>query len=75
MQDFRKINAWEKGHQVVLEIYRVTAGYPSAEVYGLTSQTRRAATSVAANIAEGCGRGSDTSRSPSARHSRLIRCR
>jgi four helix bundle protein len=59
MQDFRKIKAWEKGHQVVLAVYRVTANYPNAEMYGLTSQTRRAIVSVTANIAEGCGRGSD----------------
>lgn len=59
MQDFRKIKAWEKAHQVVLEVYRVTATYPNSEIYGLTSQTRRAAVSVTANIAEGCGRGSD----------------
>lgn len=59
MQDFRKIKAWEKAHQVVLEVYRVTASYPNAESYGLTSQTRRAAVSVTANIAEGSGRGSD----------------
>ena len=59
MQDFRKLLAWQKGHQVVLSVYRVTAGYPSAELYGLTGLTRRAAVSVTANIAEGCGRGSD----------------
>lgn len=59
MQDFRNIIAWQKAHQVVLEVYRVTAGYPNAEMYGLTSQTRRAAVSVTSNIAEGCGRGSD----------------
>lgn len=59
MQDFRNIKAWQKGHQVVLDVYRATASYPSAEIYGLTSQTRRAAVSVTSNIAEGCGRGSD----------------
>lgn len=59
MQDFRKIKAWEKAHQVVLEVYRVTASYPNAESYGLTSHTRRAAVSVTANIAEGSGLGSD----------------
>lgn len=59
MQDFRNIKAWQKAHQVVLDVYRMSAGYPSAEMYGLTSQTRRAAVSVTSNIAEGCGRGSD----------------
>jgi four helix bundle protein len=59
MQDFRTIKAWQKSHQVVLDVYHVTANYPNAEMYGLTSQTRRAAVSVTSNIAEGCGRGSD----------------
>lgn len=59
MQDFRNIKAWQKGHQVVLEVYRATAKYPKDELFGLTSQTRRAVVSVTANIAEGCERGSD----------------
>ncbi len=59
MQDFRKIRAWDKARLVVLDIYRMTAGFPSSELYGLTNQLRRAAVSVTANIAEGCGRGSD----------------
>lgn len=59
MKDFRKLKVWEKSHQLVLEVYRVTATFPSAEMYGLTSQLRRASASIPANIAEGCGRGGD----------------
>ena len=59
MKDFRKLKVWEKSHQLVLEVYRVTATFPSAEMYGLTSQLRRAGASIPANIAEGCGRGGD----------------
>ncbi len=60
MQDFRKLNVWKKSHDVVLKIYGVTAKFPPAEMYGLTSQMRRSSGSIAMNIAEGCGRGGDT---------------
>jgi four helix bundle protein len=56
MQDFRKLMVWQKSHALVLETYRVTADFPQAELYGLTSQIRRASASIPANIAEGCGR-------------------
>ena len=56
MRDFRKLKVWEKAHELVLEIYRVTAGFPREELYGMTSQLRRACVSIPANIAEGCGR-------------------
>lgn len=59
MRDFRSIKAWQKGHVLVLEIYKVTKAYPADELYGLTSQTRRAAASIPANIAEGCGKNSE----------------
>ena len=59
MQGFRRLNVWNKAHQLTLEVYRVTARFPREELYALTSQMKRAASSVAANIAEGCGRGSD----------------
>ena len=59
MKDFRKLLAWEKGHQLTLAIYHVTAAFPSHETYGLTSQMRRAASSIPSNIAEGCGRDGD----------------
>jgi len=56
-RDFRRIDVWHKSHGVVLDIYRITRGYPREEMFGLTSQSRRAAMSMPANIAEGCGRG------------------
>jgi four helix bundle protein len=59
VKDFRDLKVWEKSHQLTLSLYRATRQYPKDEIYGLTSQTRRAAASVPANIAEGCGRGTD----------------
>ena len=56
-RDFRKLKVWERGHQLALDAYRVTATFPRDEQFGLTSQIRRGAASVPANIAEGCGRG------------------
>lgn len=50
---FQDLIAWQKAHALVLEIYSVTKAFPKKEVYNLTSQIRRAATSVAANIVEG----------------------
>jgi four helix bundle protein len=58
VQDFRELKVWEKAHILTLEIYRATRSFPSDESYGLTSQMRRAAASIGANIAEGCGRES-----------------
>jgi four helix bundle protein len=56
MKDFRDLKVWEKAHQLTLDIYRTSASFPRQETYGLTSQIRRSSASVAANIAEGCGR-------------------
>ncbi|MGE0605731.1 MAG: four helix bundle protein [Pirellulales bacterium] len=56
MRDFRDLQVWRKAHQLTLDLYRTTAAFPKEELYGLTSQIRRAAASIAANIAEGCGR-------------------
>ena len=56
MRDFREMKVWEKSHQLTLEVYKATAGFPREEMYGLTSQIRRASASIPANIAEGCGR-------------------
>jgi four helix bundle protein len=56
MKDFRDLQVWEKAHQLTLAAYRITAGFPREEIYGLTSQIRRCAASIAANIAEGCGK-------------------
>jgi four helix bundle protein len=57
MQDFKKLKVWEKSHQLTLAIYQVTSSFPKEEMYGLTSQMRRAASSIPTNIAEGSGRG------------------
>ena len=56
MKDFRKLSVWEKSHKLTLLIYKSTSFYPKEELYGLTSQMRRAASSIPTNIAEGCGR-------------------
>jgi four helix bundle protein len=56
MQDFRKLKVWQKAHQLTLAIYEASRRFPKEELYGLTSQSRRAAASIATNIAEGCGR-------------------
>jgi four helix bundle protein len=57
MQDFHKSVVWQKAHAWVLHIYKITQRFPDTERFGLTSQLRRAATSIPANIAEACGRG------------------
>jgi four helix bundle protein len=59
LKDFRKLQVWEKSHRLALQVYKVTATFPRAELYGLTSQIRRASVSIPANIAEGCGRSGD----------------
>lgn len=56
MKDFRRLLVWEKAHRLVIECYKATSAFPKMEMFGLTSQTRRAAASIAANIAEGCGK-------------------
>lgn len=50
---FKDLVVWHKAHQFVLTVYRLTAGFPKEETYGLTQQFRRAAVSIPANIAEG----------------------
>ena len=56
MRDFRKLDVWHQAHQFVLEAYRASGTFPQHETFGLTSQLRRSAVSIPANIAEGCGR-------------------
>jgi four helix bundle protein len=59
MQDIRRLKVWERAHQLSLAVYSNTTSFPHDERYGLTSQIRRAAVSIPANLAEGCGRGGD----------------
>jgi len=57
VQDYRKLEAWQKAHAITLRTYAKTALFPQAEQFGMTSQMRRAAISIPANIVEGCYRG------------------
>ena len=58
MQDFRELKVWQRAHELTLRVYGVTGRFPAHELYGLTSQMRRCAASIPANIAEGrCRRG------------------
>ena len=59
MKSFRDLQVWEKAHKLTLAVYSVTGTFPREERYGLTSQIRRASSSIPANIAEGCGRNGD----------------
>ncbi|HZC22556.1 MAG TPA: four helix bundle protein [Candidatus Binatia bacterium] len=59
MENFRDLKVWKKSHDLTLAVYRITRKFPREEIYGLTSQMRRACASIGANIAEGCGRRSD----------------
>jgi four helix bundle protein len=57
--NYQDLAVWNKSHQLVLNVYKVTKTFPHEELYGLTSQIRRAALSIPTNIAEGSGRGGD----------------
>ena len=56
MMPYERLTAWQAAHELVLAVYRSTEAFPKNEMYGLTSQLRRAAFSVAANIAEGAAK-------------------
>lgn len=60
MRDYRGLQVWQKAHELTLNVYAMTQDFPVEERYGLTSQLRRAVSSIPSNIAEGCGRSSDT---------------
>jgi four helix bundle protein len=59
VKDFRELKVWEKAHRLTLTVYRETKAFPGEEIYGLASQLRRSAASIATNVAEGCGRGTE----------------
>jgi four helix bundle protein len=58
IRDAEELDVWKKSVALTTELYKLTSRFPDVERYGLASQIRRAATSIAANIAEGWGRGS-----------------
>jgi len=59
MRNYKDLQVWEKAHRLTLAVYKGTQDFPKEERFGLTSQIRRSSASIAANLAEGCGRRSD----------------
>lgn len=59
MHNYKQLKVWEKAMELVVAIYEAAVDFPKTETYGLTSQIRRSAVSIASNIAEGAGRNSD----------------
>jgi len=60
MRNYKDLRVWEEAHRLTLSVYKATQGFPKEERFGLTSQMRRPSASIAANLAEGCGRRSDS---------------
>ena len=60
MRDFKKLQIWQRSHQLVLDTYKATNSFPRSEQFGLTRQIRRCAVSIPSNIAEGCGKESNS---------------
>lgn len=59
MKDYRQLKVWAKAHILTKDLYNITSKFPREELFGMTSQLRRAGASIPTNIVEGCGRGSD----------------
>ena len=58
-QDHTQLEVYNRAYAFALDIYKATTGFPKEEIFGITSQLRRAASSIGANISEGCGRKTD----------------
>ena len=56
MKNYEELEVWHKAHALTVQLYRETEAFPRSEMFGLTSQIRRAAGSIGANLAEGCGK-------------------
>jgi four helix bundle protein len=59
MRNFKELRVWDEAHKLTVQLYQDTEDFPRKEMFGLTSQIRRAAASIGANLAEGCGRQSE----------------
>jgi four helix bundle protein len=59
VRNYKDLRVWEEAHALTLAVYKATQAFPKDERFGLISQLRRASSSIAANLAEGCGRRSD----------------
>lgn len=59
MRNYEDLEVWRKAHALTVKLHRITEAFPRAEMFGLTSQIRRAAGSIGASFAEGCGRWTD----------------
>ena len=59
MRNYRDLKVWSRAHELTISVYSETRAFPRDEIYGLTSQIRRACISIEANLAEGCGRRGD----------------
>src|SRR5216683_5456290 len=59
MRNYRDLRVWEEAHRLTLSVYKTSQAFPKEERFGLTSQIRRSSASIAADLAEGCGRRSD----------------
>jgi len=60
MQNYRALKVWQKAHVFTLDIYKITQTFPKTETYSLVNQMKRSASSIPTNIAEGCGRNSNS---------------
>ncbi|KQB41415.1 S23 ribosomal protein [Flavobacterium daejeonense] len=59
MFSFEKLDVWQNSRELILTIYKLTANFPSSEIYGITSQIKRSASSIATNITEGTSRNTN----------------